>query len=53
MKSLGKKREMPEQQRQVLLEIVSSFQDIARHAFGTNYGAHSFFDTNAEARLAT
>lgn len=53
LKALGNRRDTPEQQRMVLLDIVSGFQDITRHAIATNYGAHSFFDTNAEARLAT
>jgi hypothetical protein len=53
LESLGAQRDTPEQQRRIILEIVSAFQDITRHATATNYGAHKIFDEINCSRLAT
>lgn len=50
---LGRERENPEQQRSVLLEIVSRFQGITQQALTTNYGACDKFDVDQSLRLAT
>jgi hypothetical protein len=53
MNSLGNQRDTPEQQRRVLLQIVSAFQDITRDAIATNYGAHAVLDDHDSCHLAT
>lgn len=50
---LGDERDKPEQQRRLLLQIVSAFQEITLHAIATNYVAHEIFDGNQSVRLAT
>ncbi|KAJ5538589.1 Dynamin [Penicillium frequentans] len=52
LRLLGFERETPEQQRRLLIDIVSEFQKITQHALCTNYGAYDIFDKQ-EARLAT
>jgi hypothetical protein len=51
--SLGIERETAGQQRMVLLEIVSSFQEITQLALTTNYSVRDIFDTDVDVRLAT
>ncbi|KAJ5348481.1 Dynamin [Penicillium brevicompactum] len=53
LSALGDKRDKPEQQRRVLLQVVSAFQEITQLAISTNYGAHRIFDENQFVRLAT
>lgn len=50
MEILGDRRDTPEKQRGVLLEIVAAFQDITSNAIATNYGAHEIFEANRLAR---
>lgn len=52
LQSLGVQRETAEQQRRVLLDIVSAFQEITQHALATNYGANDVFDEDKNLRLA-
>lgn len=53
LQSLGAQRETPEQQRRILLDIVSAFQEITRHALAANYGVNCVFDEDKDLRLAT
>ena len=53
LNNLGTERDTPEQQRRILLDIVSKFQEVTQHALGTNYGFHKIFETDQKARLAT
>jgi hypothetical protein len=53
LQSLGVQRETAEQQRRILLDIVSTFQEITQHALATNYGVNDVFDEDKDLRLAT
>ncbi|CAI7610495.1 unnamed protein product [Penicillium glandicola] len=53
LQSLGAQRETAEQQRRILLDVVSAFQDITQHALATNYGVNDVFDEDKDLRLAT
>ncbi|KAJ5607274.1 Dynamin [Penicillium hordei] len=53
LKSLGKERETPEQQRGFLLDIISDFQELTQLALTTNYGARDVFEKKESLRLAT
>ncbi|OQE16540.1 hypothetical protein PENFLA_c027G00286 [Penicillium flavigenum] len=46
-------RETAEQQRRILLDIVSAFQEITQHALAANYGVNDVFDEDKDLRLAT
>ncbi|KAJ5712728.1 Dynamin [Penicillium malachiteum] len=50
--ALGIERSSPEQQRKILLDIVSRFESITRRALTTDYGSSDIFN-NHELRLAT
>ena len=51
--ALGNERETAEQQRRLLLDIISNFQNVTQHAISTNYGMHDIFDADEDVRLAT
>ena len=53
LQSLGVQRETPEQQRRILLDIVSAFQEITQHSLAANYGVNDVFDKDKDSRLAT
>lgn len=53
LQSLGVQRETAEQQRRILLDVVSAFQEITQHALATNYGVNDVFDEDKDLRLAT
>ncbi|KAJ5186301.1 hypothetical protein N7449_011065 [Penicillium cf. viridicatum] len=53
LQSLGVQRETAEQQRRILLDVVSAFQEITQHALATNYGVNDAFDEDKDLRLAT
>jgi hypothetical protein len=53
LQSLGVPRETTEQQRRILLDVVSAFQEITQHALATNYGVNDAFDEDKDLRLAT
>ncbi|KAJ5517152.1 hypothetical protein N7527_008712 [Penicillium freii] len=53
LQSLGAQRDTAEQQRRILLDVVSAFQEITQHALGTNYGVSDAFDEDKDLRLAT
>ncbi|KAJ5490256.1 Dynamin [Penicillium expansum] len=53
LQSLGVQRETAEQQRRVLLDVVSAFQEITQQALATNYGVNDMFDEDKDLRLAT
>lgn len=53
LQSLGVQRETPEQQRRILLDIVSAFQEITQHSLAANYGVNDVFDKDKDLRLAT
>ncbi|KAJ5493353.1 hypothetical protein N7539_002099 [Penicillium diatomitis] len=52
LQTLGKERETAEQQRQLLLDVISNFQQIVQHALAANYGSLKAFD-DPDLRLAT
>ena len=53
LQSLGAQRDTTEQQRRILLDVVSAFQEITQHALATNYGVSDAFDEDKDLRLAT
>ncbi|OQD94374.1 hypothetical protein PENSOL_c026G02949 [Penicillium solitum] len=53
LQSLGAQRDTAEQQRRILLDAVSAFQEITQHALATNYGVSDAFDEDKNLRLAT
>lgn len=53
LESLGIERQTADQQRMVLLDIISFFQEITQQALTTNYSVHDIFDTDEDFRLAT
>lgn len=53
LESLGIERQAAEQQRMLLLDIISFFQEITQQALTTNYSVHDIFDTDEDIRLAT
>ncbi|KGO54813.1 Dynamin [Penicillium expansum] len=53
LQSLGVQRETAEQQRRILLDVVSGFQEITQQALATNYGVNDMFDEDKDLRLAT
>ncbi|KAG0155418.1 hypothetical protein PDIDSM_995 [Penicillium digitatum] len=53
LQSLGAQREIAEQQRMILLDVVSAFQEITQHVLATNGGANDMFDEDKDLRLAT
>ncbi|KGO75236.1 Dynamin [Penicillium italicum] len=53
LQSLGFQRETAEQQRRILLDVVSAFQELTQQALATNYGLNDIFDEDKDLRLAT
>lgn len=53
MKSLGKDRETPDQQREFLHSIALDFQDIVNTGLDAQYARHKIFIENNSLRLAT
>lgn len=53
LQCLGAQRDTAEQQRRILLDVVSAFQEITQHALATNYGVSDAFDEDKDLRLAT
>ncbi|KAJ5494482.1 Dynamin [Penicillium fimorum] len=53
LQSLGAQRETAEQQRRILLDVVSAFQELTQHTLATNYGVNDIFDEDKDLRLTT